>query len=57
MFGDRFRPRKLGDDVYHVVGPVPEGEAWEFPPGSIVRVQVKQLSDGVALVAVSNAVN
>ena len=23
---------KLGDDVYHVVGPAPDGEVWEFRP-------------------------
>jgi hypothetical protein len=49
------RAEKLGDDVYHVVGPVPEGEVWEFPPGSIVRVRVRQLGGGNALVAASSA--
>jgi hypothetical protein len=57
---DVWRPvqaEKLGDDVYHVVGPAPDGEVWEFPPGSIVRVQLRQLSGGDTLVAVSNAAN
>jgi hypothetical protein len=57
---DVWRPvqaEKLEDDVYRVLGPIPEEAVWEFPPGSIVRVQARQLSGGDARVAVSNAAN
>jgi hypothetical protein len=57
---DVWRPvqaENLGDDVYRVFGPVPEGEVWEFSPGSVVRVQIRRLSAGDARVAVSNAAN
>lgn len=29
----------------------PDDEAWEFPPGSFVRCEVRRLSSGPALVA------
>ncbi len=55
---DVWRPvqaEKVGASLYRVVGPLPEGEVWEFPPGSVVRTQVTQLSEGDAPVAVLNA--
>jgi hypothetical protein len=46
----------LGDNLYRVVGPVPDDEVWEFPPGAIVRGQMKTFSDGhEGLVAVTIA--
>jgi hypothetical protein len=33
--------------------PMPDGEDWEFPPGSRVRCERRELSDGPALVAVA----
>jgi hypothetical protein len=45
----------LGDNLYRVIGPVPDDEVWEFPPGSTVRGQMKTFSDGhEALVAVTS---
>jgi hypothetical protein len=44
----------LGDNRYRVLGPVPDDEVWEFPPGAIVGGQIKTLYDGhEALVAVT----
>ena len=31
----------------------PEDEKWEFPPGSLVRLVKKELSDGSVLVAIA----
>lgn len=31
---------------YQIVGTVPEGESWEFEPGSIVRCKETHFSDG-----------
>jgi hypothetical protein len=47
----------LGDGDYPVFGPVPECGEWEFSPGSIVRVEMKRLSEGDAFVAVAHATN
>ena len=55
---DVWRPveaERLADGRYKVLGPVPEGELWQFPPGSIVSVQLKRLSGGDALVAADAA--
>jgi hypothetical protein len=41
----------LADGRYKVLGPVPDGELWQFPPGSIVRAELKSLSGGAVLVA------
>jgi hypothetical protein len=46
----------LGDNLYRVVGPVPDDEVWEFPPGATVRGQMKTFSEGhEGLVAVTIA--
>jgi hypothetical protein len=34
---------------------VPDDEAWEFPPGTLVECERKRLSDGEQLVAVRRA--
>ncbi len=57
---DVWRPvqaEDLGNGFCRVLGTIPEGEKWEFQPGSIVRVELKRLSDGDELVAVSGATN
>jgi hypothetical protein len=57
---DVWRPiqaEDLGDGDYPVFGPVPECGEWEFSPGSIVRVEMKRLSEGDAFVAVAHATN
>jgi hypothetical protein len=35
--------------------PTPPDEVWEFPPGSVVRCETRELSHGPALVAVALA--
>ncbi|MDD4892126.1 MAG: hypothetical protein PHU85_19560 [Phycisphaerae bacterium] len=40
--------RLLATDKYD-----PTDEEWEFPPGSIIKCEIRTLSDGPALVAVS----
>ncbi len=56
---DVWRPvvaESVGESVYRLAEtPVPETEKWEFGPGSIVWCELRQLSDGPALVAVSSA--
>jgi hypothetical protein len=56
---DAWRPvpaKHLRDDVYLLVGPqADEDEVWQFPAGSEVRVEVRQLSLGTRQVAVSRA--
>jgi hypothetical protein len=45
---DVWRPveaEELESGRYRILGPVPEDEIWEFPPGSIVRVEMKMLMD------------
>jgi hypothetical protein len=34
------------EDVYCVIGPVGEGEEWQFPPGSMVRRKPKIMPNG-----------
>ena len=51
---DTWRPveaEELESGRYRIVGPAPEGETWEFPPGSVVSVEVKTLAEGVFPVA------
>jgi hypothetical protein len=48
---------KLGPDLYRILGPVPEEEVWQFPPGSIVRVQMKRLENDDYPVAACNAMH
>jgi hypothetical protein len=47
---DTWRPveaEELESGRYRILGPVPEDEIWEFPPGSIVGVEMKRLVHGV----------
>lgn len=44
-----YRPVKAvrqREDVYTVIGPVADGEEWQFPPGSLVRRKSKMLPNG-----------
>jgi len=41
-------------DFYRIVGSMPETEEWAFEPGSLVRCEQRQLSEGLALVAVED---
>jgi hypothetical protein len=34
------------EDIYCVIGPVAEGEQWQFPPGTLVRRKRKIMSNG-----------
>ncbi len=34
------------EDIYCVIGPVGEGEKWQFPPGTLVRRKRKMMSNG-----------
>lgn len=52
---DAWRPTaavELGKNEFLLLGPVPSGEFWEFPPGSSVCVEWKTLSGIRSLVAV-----
>jgi hypothetical protein len=43
----------IGDNVFRIAPTeVPDGEEWEFAPGSIVRCERRSLSSGPALVAI-----
>jgi len=57
---DVWRPveaEQLAESVYRLAeAPTPEGEVWEFAPGSTVRCERRELSEGSALVAVLVAV-
>ena len=48
---------KQASSVYTILAdqPVPEDEEWEFPPGSIVLVEDKEMSDGPCKMAVKLA--
>ncbi len=53
---DVWRPvlaERLETGRYRVLGPMPETELWQFPPASIVQVEMRLLSEGEALVAVA----
>jgi hypothetical protein len=39
-------------NFYRIVGSVPEPEKWAFDPGSLVRCEQRELSEGPTLVAV-----
>jgi hypothetical protein len=57
---DVWRPvqvEALGDGHYRVVGPMPADETWEYPPGSIIRTEMRRLSAGDAMFAVSGRLN
>jgi hypothetical protein len=45
-----------GESIYRIADePAPADEAWEFPPGSRVRCERRDLGDGPVLVAVAAA--
>ena len=47
---DVWRPveaEELDSGLHRILGPVPEEEIWQFPPGSVVRVEMKTLAHGV----------
>jgi hypothetical protein len=47
---------RISESVYRLAdSSVPDGEEWEFSPGSTVRCDLRELSDGPALVVVSAA--
>jgi len=56
---DVWRPvesERVSDGLYRLIGEPPnDTENWEFPTGSIVRVENRELSGGMALVAVALA--
>jgi hypothetical protein len=56
---DVWRPVEATDEggsVYRISeAPMPDGETWKFPPGSRVRCEQRELSDGPAVVAVALA--
>ena len=33
------KAEQVGPEAFHLLGPVPEGELWEFQPNEIVRCQ------------------
>ncbi len=44
-----YRPVKAvrqREDIYTVIGPVADGEEWQFPPGSPVRRKARLLPSG-----------
>lgn len=49
------RAEHVGRDFYKIVEAMPEGEAWEFGPGQVVRCKKRNLSTGKGLVAVEEA--
>ena len=56
---DVWRPveaEELGSGRYRTLGPVPEDETWEFPPGSVVGVEMKTLMNGMSPVLTPVAV-
>jgi hypothetical protein len=51
---DVWRPvdaEEVRPGLFRLLGPVPEGERWQFQPGDIVRCQERVLSAGRALTA------
>jgi len=46
---------EISDGLFHLVGMNDESEEWEFPCGSIVRVEKRTLSSRSELVAVKLA--
>jgi hypothetical protein len=45
----------LSEDRFEIIGPMPDDEAWRYPPGSIVRCEAQQRENGEALVIVARA--
>ena len=55
---DVWRPvdaKRVSDGLFRLVGTNDESETWMFPLGSIVRVEKRTLSFGLAVVAVELA--
>ena len=55
---DVWRPvqaERVRTGVFRILpmNPDPEDERWEFPPGSVVRCEEREVSEGRALVAVA----
>ncbi len=36
----------VADGIYRLAGQIPEGESWQFAPGSVVRCMPHVFSDG-----------
>jgi len=51
------KAKRIADGVYRIVSedPDPEDEYWQFPSGSLVRCELRQLSGGECIVPVSLA--
>jgi len=52
---DVWRPvaaTRLAEGTYRLADDAPDGERWEFPPGSVVVAEERNLSGGPTLVAV-----
>jgi hypothetical protein len=55
---DVWRPvaaTRLAEATYRLADDAPDGERWEFPPGSVVMAEARNLSGGPMLVAVKLA--
>jgi hypothetical protein len=55
---DVWRPvvaEKVSEGVFRMVGNHDDTEEWEFPTGSVVRVETRKLSSGMRVVAVALA--
>jgi hypothetical protein len=55
---DVWRPVAAAEEapgIYRLPSSAPAGETWSFEPGSAVRCELRELSGGVALVAVAAA--
>jgi hypothetical protein len=55
---DVWRPvaaEPVGPGLFRLLGPVPQGESWQFEPGEVVRCEDRLLSGGLVLVAVESA--
>jgi hypothetical protein len=42
---------RLADEMYRLAADAPDGERWEFPPGSVVVAEERNLDGGPTLVA------
>lgn len=55
---DVWRPvdaKKVSEDVYQLVGTNDDSEKWEYPTGSVVRVETREFASGTDVVAVALA--
>jgi len=43
---------RLADDLYRIMGSIPDDEEWLFSPGDEVRCELRDFADGLGLVAV-----